>query len=63
MFLIRIKDHLLLKELDGLKTNWEVLKPFDAVMVSGGVLLVFIIFAGVLAWPIARPEAEGWIDL
>jgi hypothetical protein len=50
MFLIRIKDHLLLKELDGLKTNWEVLMPFDAVMVSGGVLLVFIIFAGVLAW-------------
>jgi cbb3-type cytochrome oxidase subunit 3 len=28
----------------------EVLMPFDAMMVSAGVMVVFIVFAGVLAW-------------
>jgi len=50
MILIRINDRVRLTKLNSAATWMEALMPFDAMMVSGGVLLVFIIFAGVLAW-------------
>jgi hypothetical protein len=30
--------------------GWEVIMPFDAMLVSAGVVFVFVVFAGVLLW-------------
>jgi hypothetical protein len=48
--LIRIKDRHFLSRINAASWNREVIMPFDAMLVSVAVAIMFLAFAGVLLW-------------
>jgi hypothetical protein len=48
--LIRINDRRPLPEIMASNFTGGVVMPIDAMLVSAAVTLVFLVFAGVLAW-------------
>jgi hypothetical protein len=48
--LIRIKDRHFSSRIKCLQLEQEVIMPFDATLVSVGVAIMFLAFAGVLLW-------------
>lgn len=47
--LIRINDHLGILAIMA-QVSWRSVMPFDAVIVSLVVVVIFVAFAGVVAW-------------